>query len=90
MLAMNVNDNACFLNKRAALESIASKLAPTTESDLPRLRIRKKRPRIVLKTLQVIPALLHNQTRQSKAANPLTQPGETVAGHRHFALGSSS
>jgi hypothetical protein len=26
---MDVNDNACFLNKRAALESIASKLAPT-------------------------------------------------------------
>jgi hypothetical protein len=27
---MDVNDNACFLNKRAALESIASKLAPTS------------------------------------------------------------
>jgi hypothetical protein len=26
---MDVNDNACFLNKRVALESIASKLAPT-------------------------------------------------------------
>jgi hypothetical protein len=26
---MDVNDNAYFLNKRAALESIASKLAPT-------------------------------------------------------------
>jgi hypothetical protein len=26
---MDVNDNACFLNKRAALESIASELAPT-------------------------------------------------------------
>ena len=26
---MGVNDNACFLNKRAALEFIASKLAPT-------------------------------------------------------------
>jgi hypothetical protein len=26
---MDVNDNACFLNERAALESIASKLAPT-------------------------------------------------------------
>ncbi|VVO44788.1 hypothetical protein PS723_06434 [Pseudomonas fluorescens] len=26
---MDVNDNACFLNKRAALEAIASKLAPT-------------------------------------------------------------
>jgi hypothetical protein len=26
---MYVNDNACFLNIRAALESIASKLAPT-------------------------------------------------------------
>ncbi len=29
LLAMDVNDNACFLNKRVALESIASKLAPT-------------------------------------------------------------
>ena len=29
MLAMDVNDNACFLNKRVALESIASELAPT-------------------------------------------------------------
>jgi hypothetical protein len=29
LLAMDVNDNACFLNKRAALESFASKLAPT-------------------------------------------------------------
>jgi hypothetical protein len=26
---MDVNDNAYFLNKRVALESIASKLAPT-------------------------------------------------------------
>ncbi len=26
---MDVNDNACFLIKRGALESIASKLAPT-------------------------------------------------------------
>jgi hypothetical protein len=26
---MDVNDNACFLNKRAAFEYIASKLAPT-------------------------------------------------------------
>jgi hypothetical protein len=26
---MDVNDNACFLDKRAALEFIASKLAPT-------------------------------------------------------------
>jgi hypothetical protein len=26
---MDVNDNAYFLNKRAALESIANKLAPT-------------------------------------------------------------
>ncbi|VVO06167.1 hypothetical protein PS691_03027 [Pseudomonas fluorescens] len=31
---MDVNDNACFLNKRAALESIASKLAPTIEASL--------------------------------------------------------
>ena len=29
---MDVNDNACFLNKRAALEFIASKLAPTETS----------------------------------------------------------
>jgi hypothetical protein len=29
LLAMDVNDNACFLNKRVALESIASELAPT-------------------------------------------------------------
>ncbi|OXR30291.1 hypothetical protein PSJE_26420 [Pseudomonas jessenii] len=29
MLAMVANDNACFLAKPAALESIASKLAPT-------------------------------------------------------------
>jgi hypothetical protein len=26
---MDVNDNACFLNKRVALEFIASKLTPT-------------------------------------------------------------
>ncbi|VVO34888.1 hypothetical protein PS691_05239 [Pseudomonas fluorescens] len=37
---MNVNDSACFLNKRAALESIASKLAPTV------ITIRGKRPKI--------------------------------------------
>ena len=29
MLAKNVNDNACFLNKRGACEFFASKLAPT-------------------------------------------------------------
>jgi hypothetical protein len=29
LLAMDVNDNACFLSKGVALESIASKLAPT-------------------------------------------------------------
>ncbi|WP_413704527.1 hypothetical protein [Pseudomonas sp. Pseusp16] len=29
MLAMVVNDAACLLNKHGALESIASKLAPT-------------------------------------------------------------
>jgi hypothetical protein len=29
MLAMDVNDDACCLNKRAALTLIASKLAPT-------------------------------------------------------------
>jgi len=26
---MDVNDNACFLNERVALETLASKLAPT-------------------------------------------------------------
>ncbi|CAI8772021.1 hypothetical protein EMIT0P253_10182 [Pseudomonas sp. IT-P253] len=30
LLAMDVNDNAFFLNKRVALKSIASKLAPTS------------------------------------------------------------
>ena len=30
---MVVNDNACLLAKRGALESIASKLAPTVVSD---------------------------------------------------------
>ena len=34
LLAKNLNDNACFLNKRGACEFFASKLAPT-ESDLP-------------------------------------------------------
>ena len=29
LLAKNVNDNACFLNKRSACEFFASKLAPT-------------------------------------------------------------
>ncbi|MGF6200184.1 hypothetical protein [Pseudomonas laurylsulfatiphila] len=29
--AMVVNDNACELNERGALESIASKLAPTVQ-----------------------------------------------------------
>ena len=29
MLAKNVNDNACFLDKRGACEFFASKLAPT-------------------------------------------------------------
>ncbi|MQB16799.1 hypothetical protein DXU77_17165 [Pseudomonas lactis] len=29
MLARNVNDNACFLNKRGANAFLASKLAPT-------------------------------------------------------------
>ncbi len=29
MLAKNVNDNACFLNKRGVCEFFASKLAPT-------------------------------------------------------------
>ncbi|VVP97999.1 hypothetical protein PS928_02291 [Pseudomonas fluorescens] len=30
---MNVNDNALFLNKRVALETIASKFAPTESAD---------------------------------------------------------
>ncbi|SDV07063.1 hypothetical protein SAMN05216202_4244 [Pseudomonas mucidolens] len=29
LLAKNLNDNACFLNKRGAYEFFASKLAPT-------------------------------------------------------------
>ncbi len=29
LLAKNVNDNACFLNKRGAFAFFASKLAPT-------------------------------------------------------------
>ena len=29
LLAMDINDNACFLDERVALETIASKLAPT-------------------------------------------------------------
>ncbi|WP_223595564.1 hypothetical protein [Pseudomonas sp. A-R-19] len=33
MLAMVVNDNACELNKRGALESIASKPAPTVSRE---------------------------------------------------------
>ncbi|CAI8706011.1 hypothetical protein EMIT0P218_100155 [Pseudomonas sp. IT-P218] len=32
MLAMDVNDDACCLDKRIALKSIASKLAPTEAS----------------------------------------------------------
>ncbi|VVM60717.1 hypothetical protein PS662_01294 [Pseudomonas fluorescens] len=31
---MDVNDNACVLDKRVALKSIASKLAPTTSLNL--------------------------------------------------------
>lgn len=55
-------------------------------SELPHLGIHKKRPGIVLKTLQVIPALLHNQTRQPKATNPFAQHREPFTGHCHFAL----
>lgn len=36
LLAMGVNDNACFLNVRATLKAIASKLAPTKEGSLTR------------------------------------------------------
>jgi hypothetical protein len=36
---MDVNDNACFLNKRVALESIASKLRSYTEVYLPLVRV---------------------------------------------------
>ncbi|ANJ57362.1 hypothetical protein PMA3_20265 [Pseudomonas silesiensis] len=32
MLAKDVNDNACLLVKRGALETIASKLAPTGDA----------------------------------------------------------
>ena len=34
MLAKNVNDNACFLDKRDDGEFFAGKLAPTTEATL--------------------------------------------------------
>ena len=37
MLAKDANDNAGFLNKRGAWEFLASKLAPTTASQLPHL-----------------------------------------------------
>ena len=63
----------------------ATYLAPMI-SELPHLGIHKKRPGIVLKTLQVIPALLHNQTRQPKATNPFAQHREPFTGHCHFAL----
>ncbi|POA19685.1 hypothetical protein C1886_11725 [Pseudomonas sp. FW300-N1A1] len=36
MLAMDVNDNACVLNKRVALEFIASMLAPTNAAGIKR------------------------------------------------------
>jgi hypothetical protein len=38
-LAMDVNEKACLLDKRDALESNASKLAPTETSLLPHARI---------------------------------------------------
>jgi hypothetical protein len=34
LLAMDVNDDACFLAKHGALKSIASKLAPTKSNSL--------------------------------------------------------
>ncbi|PAM81029.1 hypothetical protein CES87_27460 [Pseudomonas sp. ERMR1:02] len=37
-LAMDVNDNVCFLNKRVALKSIASKLAPTGGRQVSRIK----------------------------------------------------
>ncbi|MNR18328.1 hypothetical protein D3C85_1350520 [compost metagenome] len=37
-------------------------------SELPHLRAQKKRPGIILQTLQVIPTLLHDQARQPEAA----------------------
>ncbi|EJN18339.1 hypothetical protein PMI35_06186 [Pseudomonas sp. GM78] len=44
MLAMVVNDNACFLVKRGAHEFIASLLAPTRES----IRLLGNQPRAIL------------------------------------------
>ncbi|AZE58928.1 hypothetical protein C4K02_0536 [Pseudomonas synxantha] len=45
LLAKNVNDYACFLNKRGACEFFASKLAPTEGSPLPHLASSgRKRP----------------------------------------------
>jgi hypothetical protein len=41
---MAVNNNACFLNKRAALESIASKLAPTEARESPLATIENRTP----------------------------------------------
>ncbi|NWL22116.1 hypothetical protein DM828_22755 [Pseudomonas umsongensis] len=42
LLAMVINENACFLNKRGALESIASRLAPT---EIP-VRLQRYNPRL--------------------------------------------
>ena len=40
MLAMVVNDNACFQNSRGIQETIASKLAPTVSASFCRFQIR--------------------------------------------------
>jgi hypothetical protein len=42
LLAMVFNENACFLNKRGAIESIASRLAPT---EIP-VRLQRYNPRL--------------------------------------------
>jgi hypothetical protein len=47
MLAMDVNDNACLLDKRVTLRSIASMLAPTCgqrKGYLPMQKLEKIRP----------------------------------------------
>ncbi|VVN87317.1 hypothetical protein PS691_01576 [Pseudomonas fluorescens] len=43
---MDVNDNAYYLNERAALESTASKLAPTIEACLRKRPERQRKFRI--------------------------------------------
>ncbi len=69
MLAKNVNDNACFLNKRGACEFFASKLAPTAgigantllhraPQALSPLNLHCGKRRLVTRLLQYIPGFL--------------------------------